>query len=95
MRHFLRNELVPALAVAGLACSLKASRPKTPAIQGGCPTERISTLRVLARLAEALTPVTTGAESKLDPTPLAESEPVLLWRHETPCRRFLDMELEP
>lgn len=78
MRHFLRSELVPTLAIAGLACGLKASRPETPAVQGRCPMERISPLHALAQLAEALTPVTTGAESKLNSTPLAGREPVRL-----------------
>jgi hypothetical protein len=47
------------------------------------------------RRAETLPPIATTAEAKLNSTPLAESEPVLLGRHEAPCRRFLDTELEP
>jgi hypothetical protein len=96
MRHFLIRELVPLpVSIARLASRLQATGSglapvgAAGAAEGGASTER-ATVR-----AEPLAPIAPAAEEKLDPTPLAEREPILRERQEPPCRRFLDMELGP
>jgi hypothetical protein len=63
-----------AVAVPGLTHRLQAPRA------GLHPIDRAT------RRAKALPPIAATAEAKLNWAPLAEGEPVLLGRHEAPCR---------
>jgi hypothetical protein len=93
MRHFLLSELVQLLPVSRLPDRLKTASSSLDAIRRSSAAERIAPLLRPAVGTEALAPIASAAETKLDPTPPAEREAILLRRQETPCRRFLDMEL--
>ena len=96
MRHFLTQKFVPeAIPVPSLPHRLQPSRPWLDPVRGPRPPNRLTSPRGAALVAQTLPPIATTADSKLDSTPLATCEPVLGRRQETPCRRFLDMELEP
>ena len=96
MRHFLTKKFVPeAIPVPSLPCRLQPSIPRRDPICGSLAPDRLTSPRRAALVAQTLPPIATTADSKLDSTPLAEREPVLLRPQDTPCRRFLDMELEP
>jgi len=95
MRHFLSCELGPeAVAVARLSRRLQSSSTRFhPVRRRGAP-QRLASLLRTAFTTQPLAPVTRVAETQLDSTTVAEGEPVLAGQ-EAPCRRFLDMELEP
>jgi hypothetical protein len=96
MRHFLVRELAPeAIAVPGLSHRLQASSPGLHPINGRRAAQRLVPAYWPTGRAETLAPIAAAADAKLNATPLAEGEPVLLGRHEAPCRRFLDTEPEP
>lgn len=94
MRHFLITRLGPqAIAVTSLPRGLQqASSPLHP-VRGAGASQRLATPNRATARTQALAAIATTAETKLDPTPLALREPVLLNRQEAPVRRFLDMEL--
>jgi hypothetical protein len=93
MRHFLIEELVPlALAVAGLPSSVQTLGAPLDPVGCACAPQRLPTPGRSTVTAEPLATVTPAAEPKLNPTSLAEREPILRNRHETPGRRFLDTE---
>lgn len=96
MRHNRLGELGPdAIAISSLAHRLKTPSSELHPISGGGATERLPPMLRPTLGAKALPAVTSAAKSKLNATPLAEREPVLCDLQETPCRQFLDMELEP
>lgn len=96
MRHFLFHELGPeAIAVPGLTCRLEPPSTRFHSVRRSGTTDRLTTPRWPACVAQALAPIAMTAEAKLDSTPLAAREPVLGGGQRTPCRRFLDMEREP
>jgi hypothetical protein len=93
MRHFLLSELVQPLPVSRLPDRLKTASPGLDAVRGPRAAERIAALLGPAAGAEPLTAIASTAEPQLNPAPPAEREAIRLRRQETPCRRFLDMEL--
>jgi hypothetical protein len=93
MRHFLLSELVPPVSVSRLSGRLKPAGAGLDAVRRSGSAERITPLLWPASGAEPLPTIASAAETQLNPTPPAEREAVLLRRQETPCRRFLDMEL--
>src|SRR5688500_17993082 len=96
MRHFLSRKLVPeAIAVSCLPHRLEPSRPRFASVRGSRTSNRFASLCGSAVAAQTLPTITTTADAKLDPTLLADREPVRRRRQEAPCRRFLDMEPEP
>jgi hypothetical protein len=93
MRHFRSEELVPLpLAVAGLPSRMKAVGPGLEPVGDAGAAERLASPDRPAVLAEPLATIAPAAEAKLDPTALAEREPVRRCCHEPPGRRFLDLE---
>jgi hypothetical protein len=82
-----------AVAVARLSNRLKAARPRRDPVGGASAANRLAPLLRPASATQALAAIATTAETKLNSTPLAAREPVFRRRQETPCRRFLDMEL--
>jgi hypothetical protein len=93
MRHFLLSELAQPLPVSRLPDRLKTAGASLDAVRRPGAAERIAPLLGPAVGAETLTAIASAAETQLNPTPPAEREAILLRRQETPCRRFLDMEL--
>jgi len=93
MRHFPSWEFGPLpITISGLARRLEAARAPLHAIGRSSSPQRLTPLHGLATGAEPLPSITAPTQAQLHATPLAESEPVL-FRHEAPCRRFLDMAL--
>lgn len=94
MRHFLIREVGPqSLAISSLPSRVEPASSRLDAVGRIRPTQSLTPLKETTIRAEALTAIAADAEPKLNSTPLADREPVRLRRHETPCRRFLDMEL--
>jgi hypothetical protein len=94
MRHFLNRRLGPQpVAVTSLSRRLQLARTPLHPVRGAGTSQRLATPDWATARTEALTTIATTAETKLNPTPLALGEAVLLNRHEAPVRRFLDMEL--
>jgi hypothetical protein len=96
MRHFLLSELGQnAIAVPGLPHRLESSSPRFHPVCRSGATERLTSPHRPARVAQTLATIATTAETKLISALLAARETVLGRRQRAPCRRFLDMELEP
>ncbi len=96
MRHFpLREFGLQAIAVPGLSYRLEPACARLDPVRGSRATNRLTPPRRPALIAQALPPIATTADTKLNSTPLAAREPVLGRRQQAPCRRFLDMEREP
>jgi hypothetical protein len=93
MRHFLIGEFGPLpIAITRLACRLEPACSRANSIGGSGASERFQTLERRAPSTEPLSMITTPAQPQLHTTTPADREPVL-FRHEAPCRRFLDMVL--
>jgi hypothetical protein len=93
MRHFLNRRLGPlSVAVPGLTRRLQPPSASFDPVRGARASKRVAPLLGSAPIAKPLTAITAIAETKLNATPLAQREPVLL-HEQTPLRRFLDMEL--
>ena len=96
MRYFLGRQLGPnAVSVTGLPHRLEPSSAGLYPVGSSGTTERLTSLHRSTPGTQSLPTIATTTQANLDPAPLAAREPVLGRYQDAPCRRFLDMELEP